>query len=259
VPRYRDVWVTCTAIVATVGVCIAFLTWEVAGVVGAFIAGAVMGGAMTAALAAENLPRPWRRAALGAATAGVGVVAVAGLVVVLRAGVLVVLLAAALSSPPLVAVLRGRFGAKAPEAPTVRMEQSPTERPLDDLDESDWPGPNPVPVEPPLPMAPEDLDDDALCWAWRRSYVVLQRSSSESTRLHVVEVRQAYLDELERRNAMGLTAWLASGARAAGNPSRFIQGHPSSHANGSHANGSHANGSHANGTGANGNQANGGD
>jgi len=229
VPRYRDVWVTLTAVVATLGVCIAFLTWEVAGVVGALIAGAVMGGAMTAALAPENLPRPWRRAALGAALAGVGVVALAGLVVLLKAGVVLVGLATAMSSPPVLAVLRRRFGttaAKAPRTPADpagREEQPQHVRPLDDLDEAEWPVPEATAaVEQSLPTAPEDLDDDALCWEWRRSYVVLQRSRSEATRLHVVQVRQAYLDELERRNAMGLAAWLASGARAAGNPSRFI-------------------------------------
>jgi hypothetical protein len=223
---------TATAITATVGVCIAVLTWSLAGVVGAFIAGAVMGGAMTAALAPENLARPWRRAVLGALASGVGVVAVAGLVVVLRAGVLVLLLVATLSAPPLVRVLRERFAAKQPKAPTTP-ETPAADRPLDDLDEVDWPTPGPdhATVELSLPTAPGSLDDDALCWAWRHSYVVLQHTHTAATRLHVVEVRQAYLDELERRNAMGLAAWLASGARAAGNPSRFIQ-HPTSQAMG---------------------------
>jgi hypothetical protein len=233
VPRYRDLWVTLTAIIATVGVCVAFLTWEVAGVVGAFIAGAVMGGAMTAALAPENLPRPWRRAAMGAAASGLGVVAVAGLVVMLQAVALVVLLAVTLSAPPVVRLLQGKLTAKAPKPAAAAEEQrQPSERPLDDLDGAEWPDADPATIELSLPMAPESLDDDALCWAWRRSYVVLQRAHSATTRLHVVEVRQAYLDELERRNAMGLSAWLASGARAAGNPSRFIQHHPTNQANG---------------------------
>ena len=230
-PRYRDIWVTITAIAATVGVCIAVLTWSVAGVIGAFIAGAVMGGAMTAALVPENLPRPWRRAVFGALASGVGVVAVAGLVVVLRAGVLVLLIAATVSAPPLVRMVRERMGAKRPKAPAAQ-EQQPAERPLDDLDGTDWPAPDPVTVELSLPLAPESLDDDALCWAWRRSYVVLQHTHTAATRLHVVEVRQSYLDELERRNAMGLSAWLESGARAAGNPSRFLHHHHTNQANG---------------------------
>ena len=230
-PRYRDIWVTLTAIMATVGACVAILTWSLGGVIGAFIAGAVMGGAMTAALAPEDLPRPWRRAAMGALASGVGVVAVAGLVVVLRAGVLIVLFATVMSAPPLVRLMRERFTAKPPQTPPPQ-EKQPAERPLDDLDEVDWPEPDPATLEVSLPMAPENLDDDALCMAWRRSYVVLQRTHTAATRLHVVEVRQAYLDELERRNSLGLSAWLASGARAAGNPSRFIHHHPTSQANG---------------------------
>jgi len=233
VPRYRDLWVTLTAIIATVGACVAFLTWEVAGVLGAFVAGAVMGGAMTAALAPENLPRPWRRAAVGAAVSGVGVVAVAGLVVMLQVVALVLLLALTLSAPPVVRVLRGKLTTRAPRPVTATEEQPPSEQPLDDLDTAQWPAaPDPATIEKSLPIPPESLDDDALCWAWRRSYVVLQRTRSPDTRLHIVEVRQAYLDELERRNAMGLSAWLASGARAAGNPSRFIHHHPTNQANG---------------------------
>lgn len=226
-PRYRDVWVTLTAIVVTVGVCIAVLTWSFAGVLGAFIAGAVMGGAMTAALSPEDLTRPWRRAALGALGAGVGIVAIAGLVAVLKGAALVVALAVAVSAPPLVSLLRGKLQAKKPATPATP-EQQPAERPLDDLDGTEWPGPDSAAVEVSLPMAPESLDDDALCWAWRRSYVVLQRTHSAATRLHVVQVRQAYLDELERRNEKGMAAWLASGARAAGNPSRFLHHHPTS-------------------------------
>jgi hypothetical protein len=148
----------------------------------------------------------------------------------LRAGVLILLLAATLSAPPMVRMLRERFTAKQPKTPDAQ-EKQPTERPLDDLDVADWPAPDPTTVEISLPMAPEDLDDDALCWAWRRSYVVLQRTHTAPRRLHVVEVRQAYLDELERRNAMGLSAWLASGARAAGNPSPFIHHEPANQAN----------------------------
>jgi hypothetical protein len=40
--------------------------------------------------------------------------------------------------------------------------------------------------------------------------------------LATVEERQSYLDELERRNATGLAAWLASGARVASNPLPYL-------------------------------------
>jgi len=48
----------------------------------------------------------------------------------------------------------------------------------------------------------------------------MERSTGTATNstLATVQERQRYLDELERRNAVGLAAWLASGARVASNP-----------------------------------------
>jgi hypothetical protein len=68
------------------------------------------------------------------------------------------------------------------------------------------------------------LSDAALCQVWRSSFSALQAASSLSQRMRIVEARQDCLDEFERRHPQGLTAWLASGARAAGNPSRFVDG-----------------------------------
>jgi hypothetical protein len=72
--------------------------------------------------------------------------------------------------------------------------------------------------------APADLSDDALSLAWRASFPELQRATSPAQRLRIVTERQEYLDELERRNPRGLAAWLASGARAAGDPKPYVQG-----------------------------------
>jgi hypothetical protein len=63
-----------------------------------------------------------------------------------------------------------------------------------------------------------------LCLAWRASFSALQRANSPVQRLRIVEERRAYLDEIEHRNARGMAAWLASGARAAGDPTRFVLG-----------------------------------
>jgi hypothetical protein len=94
--------------------------------------------------------------------------------------------------------------------------------------------PRPAPAEGPAttivppPAATElsatlrDLDDEALCLAWRRSFVHLQRATSPSSRLCYVQQRQRILDELERRSPDGLAAWLASGCRAAGNPLPYL-------------------------------------
>jgi len=67
-----------------------------------------------------------------------------------------------------------------------------------------------------------DLDDHALCDVWRRSYVRLEASRAADTRLAVVGLRQVYLDELVKRHPAEVRHWLASGARAAGNPLPFL-------------------------------------
>ncbi|MEJ1111451.1 MULTISPECIES: hypothetical protein [unclassified Kribbella] len=66
------------------------------------------------------------------------------------------------------------------------------------------------------------LDDAALCLVWRRSFLRLEAAQSAPERLAVVEQRQQYLDELQRRSPEGLAAWLAAGARASGNPLPYV-------------------------------------
>ncbi|MFI5693761.1 hypothetical protein ACIA58_18095 [Kribbella sp. NPDC051586] len=66
------------------------------------------------------------------------------------------------------------------------------------------------------------LGDSELCRQWRHSYVTLQKACTVTARLRIVARRQIYLDELERRAPQQLEAWLQAGARAAGDPSKFI-------------------------------------
>lgn len=77
-----------------------------------------------------------------------------------------------------------------------------------------------VPVQPLTELA--RLTDEQLCQEWRASYLVLQERTSAAEIIETVEERQRYLDELERRDPGGLTAWLASGARAGGNPLPYL-------------------------------------
>ena len=70
--------------------------------------------------------------------------------------------------------------------------------------------------------AVDALGDSELCRQWRHSYVTLQRANTVAARLRIVARRQTYLDELERRAPQQLDAWLHAGARAAGDPSKFI-------------------------------------
>jgi hypothetical protein len=71
------------------------------------------------------------------------------------------------------------------------------------------------------------MDDAMLCLAWRVSFAALQRPVlPPSSRLRIVDRRRELLDELERRNPRGFQAWLASGARAAADPTKYISPAP---------------------------------
>ncbi len=90
----------------------------------------------------------------------------------------------------------------------------------------------PAPVERPQPGgAPQpptptvrNLSNLELCTVWRRSFLLLQETAAVQDKLAVVVLRQRCLDEMEHRNTVAFEAWLASGARAAGDPTRFLGG-----------------------------------
>jgi hypothetical protein len=69
---------------------------------------------------------------------------------------------------------------------------------------------------------PAGLTDEQLCRAWSVSCRALRDGLSGIQMMDAVAVRQRFLDEFERRNSRGLAAWLASGARAAGNPLPYL-------------------------------------
>lgn len=73
---------------------------------------------------------------------------------------------------------------------------------------------SPVPV---AAMATEDL-----CVAWRRSYFLLLLAADEPARRQVVQRRQDFLDEIERRDRRGFLRWLDSGAKAGSDPGPYL-------------------------------------
>ena len=71
----------------------------------------------------------------------------------------------------------------------------------------------------------QGLDDRQLCRLWRESFWVLRKPAPPGTVLCLVALREACLDELERRHAAALHAWLDSGARASSGPEKYLD-HP---------------------------------
>jgi hypothetical protein len=103
-------------------------------------------------------------------------------------------------------------------APPVEMEQ-PTSINLSELAGADV-----------RSMATRELVRD-----WRRSYVALEQAVDPAAKMALVQARQAFLDELERRNPDGLHEWLESGARAAGDPTKYMAPGGDNEANGPQA------------------------
>jgi hypothetical protein len=79
-----------------------------------------------------------------------------------------------------------------------------------------------VPSRPaPCPQLPV-MSTEQLCWEWRRSYLAISQATGAAQIARIAAARAGILDELERRNPAGLQRWLASGARAAGDPTRHL-------------------------------------
>ena len=66
------------------------------------------------------------------------------------------------------------------------------------------------------------LSTAELCRHWQESFEALRCATTAAARLRIVETRQYCLDEFERRDPIGLKAWLGDSASAAGDPSRFL-------------------------------------
>lgn len=213
--HYRDVWLTVTAVVLVCGVWVAVADFTVATVLAVFVAAGVLGAcAVLMVHDDENhrsgLPRLMAESVL----IGLAAVAACGMFALLGAAAWLPLLLPVVASPWAV-----RHAVRLCRRRTQGDRQAAAEPPA---------GPMPaVPVEPgPVvfpTIVPADLDLDELCWAWRRSYVRLQRCRTVTETARVVAERQLCLDELERRNPGGLSAWLEAGARAAGDPSRYVR------------------------------------
>ncbi|WP_219414502.1 hypothetical protein [Pseudonocardia nigra] len=93
------------------------------------------------------------------------------------------------------------------------------------------PPPHDPPAAPPAPAAPvlpagtavAEMSTLDLCRAWRVSYLRLQHAAGATELDGTAQIRQRYLDELERRDLAGFRRWIDSGARAASDPARFIR------------------------------------
>lgn len=67
-----------------------------------------------------------------------------------------------------------------------------------------------------------DLSTTDLCHLWRVTYWMVKDLRSPVRTLRVVELREAVLDELERRRPDAVTRWLTAGHHEADGPARYL-------------------------------------
>lgn len=74
----------------------------------------------------------------------------------------------------------------------------------------------------PCPRSVSQLDTPTLCRAWRRSFAMLSAAETATERSIVVELRQLYLDELERRHPQSLASWLETRPAPSSGPEAYL-------------------------------------
>jgi hypothetical protein len=217
---YRAVWLRVARFATVAGVCTAFAVFPLLGLSITFTLSALVGS--MSAWTWKGC-RDGRRLALVGFVSGSAVLATCAITALLGTAGLALPALLAGSAPPLVTWLARRthqwnwqdyLPTTAPNAEcgsASEFEPVETCSPGRTLAYQEW-----------MTHSPAALDPSALCLAWRRSYLTLRQPLSLASRLLVVKRRQELLDELERRNPSGFTAWLDSGARAAGDPRRYI-------------------------------------
>lgn len=227
---YRVVWVLFCAVLGALGAVMA-LSWSLTNVILLLVLASFTGAVVAMVALADpdgptRLPQDRRRiVAVSTALAAGGTVSFIGLGILVGAATAVLMLVIAVGGSPYAIRYCVRWlsehGHLADSPPrSVRPDRADRSRasvtaPILETE----------PDQAPMPqVAPGVLSDKALCVAWRASFSALQRARSPMQRLRIVDERRAYLDEIERRSAHGMAAWLASGPRAAGDPTRFVLG-----------------------------------
>lgn len=214
---YRVVWLFVWVMIALVGVSVAFIA-SPAALGFLFLAFAALGSMLPLSIvgdygnrcARDRIRLIAKGALIGGTTAGSFV----GFAVTLGAGVFLLVVFLMISSPSALSAY-GRWVSSAPKPSAAQVEA--LARALAYA--------NPEYVPPVQQLGDLRLcTDEQLCRDWRSSYFALQAESSSTGMTRAVEERQRYLDEFERRNRSGFAAWLASGARAPGDPLPYLTG-----------------------------------
>ncbi|MGW7680485.1 hypothetical protein ACWGID_07075 [Kribbella sp. NPDC054772] len=229
--RYVRIWRAAVGLLVAIGVITSLVFVSPATNLAAFlVAGLTVGAVCLSVGLGRDLPSgdlvyliP-RWAVLG----GLGVLAICGYAAAVGARTVALVFLVLGVSPPVIGWLRSGRAGRPPRRPPRRRRPiklpKASNRQLakvrsDCRPVADWPMPKYLAA---VVRNVSELSDAELCLAWRRSFTQLQRALAPDRRQAMVDVRRAYLDELERRHPDSFVTWLASNPRAAGDPARFF-------------------------------------
>lgn len=226
---YRTAWTGSMMLAGAVGLWVAVLKWSV-GAVALFLFLAAIAFCIRLTMNEEKQPN-WRRATTVGLVWGAGALAALGLMVWLGLKGFALIALLTVTCPAVMARVSTHVlgSPRGQEAVASAEPCSRGDRTAPDRHDAARHGTQPaVRTSPSFPDAAwmsqpvGSMDDGSLCFAWRTSYVALQQALPAHRRARIVQRRQEFLDELARRNPHGFQAWLDSGARAAGDPTRYI-------------------------------------
>ncbi|MFF1817909.1 hypothetical protein ACFVWG_11485 [Kribbella sp. NPDC058245] len=209
---YYRVWRVAVGALAGIGVLTALVFVAPGPNLAAFLLAAFMAGAIYVGLglSVERTPDDvFRAAPRWAALGGAAGLAVLGYGAAVGLDVLLLLVVIAATSPPVVAWIGWLH--EAPAASSTQLRPA-VPVPVVGKDAVDVPE-----LDNAVPLS--EMTAAELCMAWRRSFGELRRTDHWSA---TIDVRRAYLDELERRYPDEFAVWLASGPRAASDPARYF-------------------------------------
>jgi hypothetical protein len=166
---------------------------------------------------------PWRPAVLAAATTTTTLLAISGMFAVMgsAAAPVMILIAIAIMGW---ALMRYRERGRARDGTTIDDVCHRSPLTFEAADTAGWrnEGSDGFDDGPAIGDDVGALSDEELCLAWRRSFLLIEHLDDPRLSDHLARRRRGYLDELERRHPRQFAQWLASGARAASDPARFL-------------------------------------
>ncbi len=212
---YRRAWRICWILFALAGTIGAILSWPGPVIVLTWVFGATLGAALVTGVRGEDdttapaAPVTSREVIIAAVLGAVLTSGMVGWLEVSPVGAVTLTAVALVSSPWFIGVVRGRTG----QAGDPRRKPGQT---LDDV----------IAEAESLDELCRRMSTPELCLAWHQTFTLVNHADAANRQMRVLVLREAFLDELVRRDPSGLDAWICSEVPAHVAPTAFFIGRP---------------------------------